>query len=86
MPGDKQTRLVLAVSHDTDKPWTLTVNANGKRLHQALVGATAAAPGWETISLDLSALAGREATIELVQSSGEGQVQAYWAQIEIVSN
>ncbi len=39
LPGDKQTRLVLAVSHDTDKPWTLTVNASGKRLHQELVGA-----------------------------------------------
>ncbi len=86
VPSDKQTRLVLTVSHDEAKPWILTVNAGGKRLHQALVGARAGEPAWETISLDLSTLAGREAAIELVQSTAQGPASAYWAQVEVVSN
>ena len=47
--------------------WNLAVNADGKRLHQSLVGgADRAQPAWQTISFDLSALAGKTANLELI--------------------
>ena len=41
------------------EPGTLTVKASGKRLHQALIG-RGPRRRWQTLSLDLSALAGRK--------------------------
>jgi putative heme-binding domain-containing protein len=88
VPAGKRTRLILAVSHEPGGEWNLAVRANGKRLHQSLVGGPAAAPPtWRTISLDLTALAGTTAKLELVGGPHEGKRDAaYWGQVEIVSD
>ncbi len=88
VPQGKRTRLVLSVSHEAGGGWNLAVRANGKGLHQSLVGgADDAQPSWRTISLDLSGLAGTTAKIELVGGSRDGRRDAaYWGQVEIVSD
>jgi hypothetical protein len=85
VPKDKQTRLVLSVSHDPRGAWNLTVNAGGKRLHNSLIG-PGTAPGWQTISLDLSSLAGRKVSFELLNATQSGKFDsAYWSQVEFIS-
>ncbi|MBI3837358.1 MAG: c-type cytochrome [Planctomycetia bacterium] len=86
VPEDKRTRLVLSVSHDPQGAWNLTVNANGNRLHQALVGSKDAAARWQTISLDLTSLAGKKVHLELLNATQSGKFDAaYWGQVEIIS-
>jgi putative heme-binding domain-containing protein len=85
LPKNKRTRLVLSVSHDPRGAWNLTVNASGKRLHHALVGAENG-PDWQTISLDLSSLAGKKVDFELLNATQSGTFDsAYWGQVEIIS-
>jgi hypothetical protein len=86
VPKEKRTRLILCVSHEPQSTWRLTVNANGKRLYQSLVGETEAAPAWQTISIDLSSLAAGKASLELIQAAqGDKPTAAYWAEAEMVS-
>ena len=85
-PRDKRTRLILSVSHDPHASWTLTVNANGKRLHRSTIGAETADSACQTISLDLSALANTQTNLELIQSAATDSAAAYWSQVEIVSD
>ncbi len=86
VPDDKSTRLVLSVSHDPHGTWNLTVRASGKPLHQATIGGPDAPAAWRTILLDLSAFAGKQVKLELIQASTGGKLDAgYWGQVEIVS-
>ena len=86
VPKNKRTRLIVSVSHEPRGTWNLTVNAGGKRLHESLVGGAGEA-GWQTISLDLSALAGNKITLELIHAAESGKrAAAYWGQVEIVSD
>ncbi len=87
VPADKRTRLVLVVSHEPNGAWILEAKAAGERLHQAQIGGQDSNPTWHTISLDLSALAGQTADVELIHSSaGRKRDAAYWGQVEIVSD
>jgi putative heme-binding domain-containing protein len=86
VPEDKRTRLVLAVSHEPDGGWELSVVADGQRLHRALVGGEGKEPAWRTISLDLTPLAGKQVALELIHAtSGELPDAGYWAQVEVIS-
>jgi hypothetical protein len=83
VPKDKQTRLVLSVSHDPDQAWQLTVRAEGKQLHASRIGD---AKDWQTIALDLTPLAGRKVKLELIQARSDDQPSAaYWHQVEVIS-
>jgi len=85
VPDGKRTRLVLSVSSDPRGSWNLTVNANGNRLHQGLIG-PASTFRWQTISLDLSPLAGKKVNLELLNATQSGKVDsAFWGQVEIIS-
>jgi putative membrane-bound dehydrogenase-like protein len=86
VPGERRTRLVLAVSHESQGAWKLTVVADGKRLHESLITADGDAPKWQTISLDLAPLAGRQAQLELIHAAaGNPADAAYWGLVEIIS-
>jgi putative heme-binding domain-containing protein len=87
LPAGKLSRLVLSVSHEPRGAWNLTVNANGQRLHQSLVGGESADVAWRTVSLDLGALAGRQVKLEVIGATRDGKRDAaYWSQAEIVSD
>jgi hypothetical protein len=82
----KRSRLAMAVSSAASARWNLKVNADGRTLHQQVVGGSDA-PAWQTVSVDLSSLAGRKITLELLQSTVDGNpVAAYWGQVEVISD
>jgi putative heme-binding domain-containing protein len=86
IPQDKRTRLVLTVSHDPKSAWNLIVKAGGRPLHQSTIGGDAEEPGWQTISVDLTALADKRVKLELIHASRtRSDDPAYWAQVEIIS-
>ncbi len=84
VPSDRQTRLVLSVSHDPLSPWRLTVRADGKSLRTERIGGDQ--PSWQTIALDLTPLAGKKIKLELLHArEGDRPGAAYWHQVEIIS-
>jgi putative heme-binding domain-containing protein len=86
LPGGKSSRLVLAVSHEPAGAWKLAVVADGRALHRSLVSG-AEGPTWRTVSVDLSAFAGKKVKLDLIAATHDGQRDAaYWAQAEIVSD
>ncbi|NQT51531.1 ADP-ribosylglycohydrolase family protein, partial [bacterium] len=87
LPAGKKSTLRLVVTHDTRGDFVLIVKANGKTLLEKTVGkATVGADGWAELDVDLSAFAGKEALIELVnQPNGWSWEAAYWHRIAIVT-
>jgi putative heme-binding domain-containing protein len=86
LPAAKRSRLVLAVSHEPQRAWKLTVNANGASLHEEVIGGTGSNPTWQTLSLDLTALAGKRVKLELaIAAASDSAAGAYVGQAEIVS-
>ncbi|HEV7225104.1 MAG TPA: PVC-type heme-binding CxxCH protein, partial [Pirellulales bacterium] len=86
VPADKQTRLLLDVSHDPQGDWRLVVKADGKPLHQSLVAAKTTQDGWAEFAIDLSSFAGKKVELELLnQANGWSWEFGYWGRIEIVS-
>lgn len=86
VPADKQTRLVLDVSHDTRGDWRLLVLANGEKLHDSVIGPKSTTGGWAEISVDLSRFAGRRLKLELCNQANDWQWEfGYWGRVEILS-
>ncbi len=85
VPKDRRTRLVLNVSHEPKGTWNLIVAANGRQLHRSRVGGEGAKAAWQTVSLDLSPLAGQTVQLELSNASADDKLDAgYWSQVEII--
>ena len=86
VPQVKRSRLVLAVSSMPAGRWQLKINAEGRNLHQQIVGGSTE-PHWQTISVDLSPLAGKSAKLELQQITLDGKLSAaFWGQVELLSD
>jgi len=86
VPAGKKTALRLVVGHHPRGDWTLIVKADGKVLLEQPVGKETAEDGWAAVSVDLSAYAGRQVKLELVnQPSGWAWEAGYWAQIALAS-
>jgi putative heme-binding domain-containing protein len=86
LPAGKRTRLVIGVAPQPEGSVHLKVTASGQTLHDALLGPFEPAELWQTISLDLTPLAGKTAKIEVLQSAvGDQPDAAFWERIELVS-
>jgi hypothetical protein len=86
VPRQKHTRLVLNVSHEPKGAWTLTVRVDGRPWHQARIEGRGDGAEWQTISLDLTPLAGRKVNVDLIHASvDERPDAAYWSGVEIIS-
>jgi hypothetical protein len=86
IPTNKKTRLQLVVGHHPDGDWTLLVKADGKELLKRTVGKDTAENGWMQADVALSAYAGKEIKLELVNQASDWQWEAaYWAKIELIS-
>jgi hypothetical protein len=86
IPAVKKTKLQLVVGHHTAGDWTLLVKADGKELLNTSVGKETAENGWMKTDVDLSAYAGKEIKLELVNEASDWQWEAgYWAGIELIS-
>ena len=86
IPAGKKTTLRLVVGHHPEGDWTLLVKADGKELLKTLVGKETAENGWMQTDVDLSAYAGKQIKLELVNKASDWQWEAgYWARIELIS-
>ncbi len=86
VPAEKQTRLMLSVSHDEKGDWQLIVKADGKTLHDAIIGENTTRDHWSEIAIDLSQFAGKKIELELLNQANDWLYEfAYWGRIEVVS-
>jgi hypothetical protein len=85
IPGGK-TQLQLTVGHYEGLDWLLIVKADGNELLKTTVGSDTAEDGWRDITVDLSAYAGSEIMLELLNASNDWAYEiAFWAKIEFVT-
>jgi hypothetical protein len=86
IPGGK-TQLQLTVGHIKGLDWLLIVKADGDELLKTPVGSDTAEEGWRNITVDLSAYAGSEIMLELLNTSNDWFYEiALWTKIQIDSN
>ncbi|HOM17045.1 MAG TPA: hypothetical protein PLQ00_06925, partial [Thermoguttaceae bacterium] len=84
LPADKKTVLRLTVGHHPEGDWTLLVKVDGKTILEKPIGPKTAQKGWTTVEVDLSAYAGKEVLVELVNQPSDWHCEAgYWAQIAL---
>jgi hypothetical protein len=85
IPGGK-THLQLTVGHIEMLDWLLIVKADGKELLKTVVGSDTTEDGWRDITVDLSAYAGSEIMLELLNASNDWSFEiACWAKIAVVN-
>jgi hypothetical protein len=85
IPGGK-TQLQLTVGHIEMLDWLLIVKADGDELLKTVVGSDTTEDGWRDSTVDLSAYAGSEIMLELLNGSNDWAFEiACWAKIAIVS-
>jgi predicted esterase len=93
VPKNRVTKMHLEVGHVTGSAWRLMVSANGHRKLSTLVGEPAnSQTNWRTYTVDLTAFAGREVQLELLNRPAKSMVRgqpadshAYWRPIKIES-
>lgn len=89
----KQTRLPagspllrVTVGHYPQGDWMLGVKINGVTIAETLIGGEAAGDVWTDVEIDLSAYAGQDVTLELLNQRNGGMWEnGYWAAIEITT-
>jgi hypothetical protein len=81
-----KTKLQLGVGHIGELSWLLIVKANGDELLKTTVNSETAEDGWRDITVDLSAYAGSEIMLELINASNDSLFDlALWTKIELVT-
>jgi len=86
VPASGKTRLVLDVSHYPGADWMLVVRADGKVIHQSVVGPETTQDGWTKVRVDLARFAGKTVALEVLNQANKwADEYAYWGRVEIVS-
>lgn len=86
VPKEKRTRLELSVSHDPRGDWQLVVMADGREVHNTVIGSESVENGWQTIGIDLSSWAGRSVKLELWNKADDWAWEfGYWGGIDVIS-
>lgn len=85
VPAGQKTRLALAVSHHPKGNWQLVVKADGKTLHESIVGEKTTKNGWREISIDLSRFAGKTVDLRIENRANNWAWEfAYFGRIELI--
>ncbi|MGE0606711.1 MAG: PVC-type heme-binding CxxCH protein [Pirellulales bacterium] len=86
IPAGGQTELVVQASHDHRGDWQLVVRANGKTLHESIIGAKTTRDGWAEIRVDLTPLAGQTVKLEVENRANDWAWEfGYWAKVDVVT-
>ena len=88
VPAGKKTTLAIVVANDPRGDFDLLVRADGKELLKKTVAVNSGdEPGkWDTVQVDLSPLAGKTATVEIVNQPTDWSWEAaYVAQVKVTS-
>ncbi len=84
VPQGKKTTLRMVVANDDRGDWVLLVKADGAPLLEKPINQETTGGGWATVEVDLSPLAGKQVTLELVnQPDGWAWEAGYWAEIAV---
>jgi len=84
VPKGRKPELILTVGHHPQGDWDLVVRANGREIFRKPVGKSTAVNGWMDVKINLSAYAGRDVLIEMLnQPTGWQFEAAYWARVEV---
>ena len=80
-------KLQLTVGLNEEPGWVLIVKANGDELLKTPIDSETAEDGWRDITVDLSAYAGSEIMLELINASNDSLFDlALWTKIQIDSD
>jgi putative membrane-bound dehydrogenase-like protein len=86
VPSGKKTTLILDVSHHPKGDWLLVVRANGKKLHESVVGPKTAPNGWARVEVDLTPLAGKDVKLEVQNAANDWSWEhAFWGGVAVVT-
>jgi len=87
LPKSKNSRLELEVHRHQQGDWKLVVQANGERIHEAMIDKNRAGETWHQASIDLSRFAGQAVLLEIHNAANNWQnEEAYWGRVEIVAD
>jgi len=85
VPAGRKPRLVLEIGHDPQSASKLEIRADGLAILQLTPRPTAAAADWHPLEVDLSARAGRDVWLTVVQEqAGDGPAVMYWKRLEVL--
>ena len=87
LPTARKVLLNLVVGRHVEGDWNLSVRVDEHEVYRSDVDSKTAPQQWMNASIDLSAYAGKEVRLQLVQAALNEFVheEAYWGSIEIVS-
>jgi len=87
IPKDKTTRLNFSVSFHPHQSWRLEIKINGEKRYDQVISSATLQEEWLSSSLDLSAYADQNVTIELFNHplGKSDQESAYWKYITLTS-
>ena len=87
IPATGATTLRLTVGRHSQGDWTLVVKVNDREVHRTPVDAETTVDTWLDVPVDLSAYAGHEVDLTLVnEPSAWAWEAAYWGRITIVTH
>ncbi|MHC4800431.1 MAG: ADP-ribosylglycohydrolase family protein, partial [Planctomycetota bacterium] len=75
IPKDRKTSLELVVGHGPNEDWELIVKVDGKEIKRSIVGEETTTDNAMDLSIDLSAYAGQEVLIELLNQANAWNVE-----------
>ncbi len=86
VPTGKKTSLKVKASYHAHGDWQIRVKADGKVIHDQIVGYTAVRSQWLELNLDLSDYAGKKIPIVIENRANDWRNEfGYWGSIEVVS-
>jgi hypothetical protein len=85
VPAGPKPRLVIEIGHDLQSTSKLEIRADGLTLLQLTPRPTAVAADWQPLEVDLSANAGRDVWLSVVQEqAGDSPAIMYWKRLEVL--
>ena len=86
VPTGKKTSLKVKASYHAHGDWQIRVKADGKVIHDQIVGYTAVQSQWLELNLDLSDYAGKKIPIVIENRANDWRNEfGYWGSIKVVS-
>ena len=86
VPTGKKTSLKVKASYHAHGDWQIRVKADGKIIHDQIVGNSAVKSQWLELDLDLSSYAGKKIPIVIENKANDWRNEfGYWGAIEVVS-
>ena len=82
LPTGKKAELTFAVAAHEKGDWQLRIRADGKLIHEQLIGHSG--DRWKPVSVDLTPYAGKKVTLRLENAANDWSWEfGYWSDLEL---